>query len=164
MSSGSVLPPQEHASFAVLSRLISCLVTEQILRAFYVPFCEPVRDATGLMVVLSIHTISENVNVYRPFRSEDIFVMIPLRHSPILKDHQTRKHGQLVGLVDPLDMLPIVYEFEDGKKEDYDVRSRQLLKTENLTCILGLFDPTYIRLPATSSMGHVRARKPPTGF
>ncbi|KAF9484378.1 hypothetical protein BDN70DRAFT_903720 [Pholiota conissans] len=121
MSSGSVLPPQDHARFAVISRLISCLVTEQILRAFYIEFPDPILNATGVMVVLSIHTISENINAYRAFRSEDIFVMIPLHHSPVFKEYQARKHGQLIGLVDPLDMMPIVYEICKGDQQDHAV-------------------------------------------
>lgn len=113
-------PPLEHAQFAVISRLISCLVTERILRAFYISFKQPIDDAVGLMVVLSTHTIAEDANSYRPFRSEDVFVMIPLHHSPVFRDLQTRKHGQLVGLVDPLDMIPRAYEFKVGEK-DHDV-------------------------------------------
>ena len=113
-------PPLEHAQFAVISRLISCLVTERILRAFYISFQQPIHDAVGLLVVLSTRTIAEDANSYRPFRSEDIFVMIPLHHPPVFRDLQTRKHGQLVGLVDPLDMIPRAYEFKVGEK-DHDV-------------------------------------------
>ncbi len=71
-------------------------------------------------MVLSTRTIAEDANSYRPFRSEDIFVMIPLHHPPVFRDLQTRKHGQLVGLVDPLDMIPRAYEFKLGE-EDHNV-------------------------------------------
>ncbi|KJA26270.1 hypothetical protein HYPSUDRAFT_36546 [Hypholoma sublateritium FD-334 SS-4] len=121
MTFGSINPPSlEHAQFAVISRLISCLVTERILRAFYISFQQPIDDAVGLMVVLSTRTIAEDANSYRPFRSEDVFVMIPLHHPPVFRDLPTRKHGQLVGLVDPLDMIPRAYEFKIGEKDHDD--------------------------------------------
>ncbi|KAF8972125.1 IucC family-domain-containing protein [Flammula alnicola] len=118
MPTGSSLGPREHAKFAVISRLISCLVTEQILRAVYIPFERPIHDAAGITVVLSIHTISESVNFCRPFNSDDIFIIIPLHHPPVFKDHEIREHGQLVGLLDPLDMLPYAYEFRQGAEVD----------------------------------------------
>ena len=113
-----MLQPRDRASFAVMSRLISCLVTEQILRAFYVPFRDPSFRSIGLLVVLSTHTISENVDVFRPFHPSDIFAVVPLRSHPVLKDEQSRKHGRLVGLVDPLDMLSPVFEFCEKNEAD----------------------------------------------
>ncbi|CAA7267094.1 unnamed protein product [Cyclocybe aegerita] len=112
--------PRPHAAFAVMSRLISCLVTEQILRAFYIPFNEPVQEAVGFLVVLSVQLVSEKPILRRALRSEDIFVMVPLHHLPTFKDHRVSKqdHGQLVGLVDPLDMLPYVYELKKETGED----------------------------------------------
>lgn len=123
MALKSALPPLDHANFAVISRLISCLVTERVLPAFYISLEQPVHGAFGLMVVLSTHTISNDINAYRPYCFEDIFVMILLRHPPVFRDSQTRKHGQLIGLVDPLDMLPRAYGFGNG---DHDVNVRYL--------------------------------------
>jgi hypothetical protein len=113
MSSGIALPPRERATFSVLSRLISCFVTEKILRAFWIPFERTIQEAAGIMVVLSTHTISEDMNIYRAFQSDDIFVVIPLHHPPVTQE--TNMHGQLIGLVDPLDMLHHVYEFRRGE-------------------------------------------------
>jgi len=117
MHSGAALPAREHARFSVLSRLISCFVTEKILRAFWIPFERNIQGAAGIMVVLSTHTISENANIYRAFRSDDIFVIIPLHHPPVTQE-EAHKHGQLIGLVDPSDMLPLVYEFRRDEELD----------------------------------------------
>ncbi|KAF8149828.1 IucC family-domain-containing protein [Crassisporium funariophilum] len=132
MSSGSGLQPREHAAFAVISRLTSCLVTEQILRALYVPFKEQSQGAKGLLVVLSIHTISENPDIFRPLDSDDIFIIIPLHQQPVFKDHSIYGHAQYVGLVDPLDMLPHIYEFR--KSEQIDDINEDFVK-----CILDRF-------------------------
>ncbi|KAF8899908.1 IucC family-domain-containing protein [Gymnopilus junonius] len=118
MSFPPLLSSRERASFAVISRFISCLVTEQILRAFYVPVNDPSFGVAGLLVVLSTHTISEDVKVFRTFHPDDIYVISPLHHSPVLKDEEILKHGRLVGLVDPLDMLPSIYEFGNVGAED----------------------------------------------
>lgn len=78
------------------------------------------------MVVLSTHTISEDASIYRAFWSDDIFVIVALHHPPVTQDEETHGHGQLVGLVDPLDMLPYVYEFRRGEELD-DEASPDLL-------------------------------------
>jgi hypothetical protein len=109
MSSGSGLPPSKHASFAVISRLVSCLVTEQILRALYLPIAH--SQATGVLVVLSTHLISENITTGRVLRPSDIFALVPLLHPPVFSGVSASKHGRPVGLVDPLDMFPEIYEF-----------------------------------------------------
>jgi hypothetical protein len=107
MSSGSGLPPSKHAPFAVTSRLISCLVTEQLLRAFYLPIAH--SRATGVLVV-STHLMSEKLIIDRTLRFDDIFVLVPLLHSPVFSGASVFKHGRPVGLVDPLDMFPEIYE------------------------------------------------------
>ena len=108
MSSGSGLPPSKHASFAVISRLISCLVTEQILRAFYLPITH--SQATGVLVVLSTQLMSEKPTIDRALRFSDIFALVPLLHPPVFSVASVSKHGRPVGLVDPLDMFPEIYE------------------------------------------------------
>jgi len=70
------------------------------------------------MVVLSVHIISENPNVYRALHSDDIFAMVFLLHPPVFKGDTVGKHGRVVGLVDPLDMLPFMYEFRKGESDD----------------------------------------------
>lgn len=109
MSSGAGLSPSQHASFAVISRLISCLVTEQILRGFYTPLPNSSR-AAGVLVVLSTHIISEQPIINRALRPNDVFAIIPLRHAPVFSGTSIHKHGRPVGLVDPLDMVPEIFE------------------------------------------------------
>ncbi|PPQ77137.1 hypothetical protein CVT25_010831 [Psilocybe cyanescens] len=132
MPSGRVQSPHDRASFAVMSRLISCLVTEHILRAFYVPSQTPILGAAGLLVVLSTHTISEDFKVSRAFHTRDIFVIVPLSHKPVLKDIETPKYGQLVGLVDPLDMVSPIFEFRGHQNVgDSDIFINSILETLN---------------------------------
>ena len=110
MSSGSGLPPFEHAAFAVASRLISCLVTEKILRALYLPIHS--AQVAGLLIILSTDVICELPVINRALRSKDIFALVPLRHPPIYHRSSAyqHQHGHLVHLVDPLDMYPAVFE------------------------------------------------------
>ncbi|TFK40140.1 IucC family-domain-containing protein [Crucibulum laeve] len=120
MSSGSGLPPHQHAPFAVISRLLSCLVTEKLLRAFYIPVLAP-SSASGILVVLATHLISEQPVLNRALRSNDIFAVVPLHHPPVFDGTSVYQHGRPVGLVDPLDMLPTIYELEEvgrSKKDD----------------------------------------------
>ncbi|TFK75106.1 hypothetical protein BDN72DRAFT_558264 [Pluteus cervinus] len=120
MSSGSGLTPFEHASFAVVSRLLSCLVTEELLPAFYTPLCKPNPAVEGLLVILSTHILSEQTSISRALRSRDIFVVVPLRNAPVFKDTAVYPHGRSVGLVDPLDMLPVVYEATNRSAGDLE--------------------------------------------
>ncbi|KAH9481479.1 NRPS-independent siderophore synthetase rfs [Psilocybe cubensis] len=123
-------PPRDRASFAVMSRLISCLVTEQILRAFYVPMKKPTHEVAGLLVVLSTHTISEDFKVSRTFHTRDIFVIVQLNHKPVLKDVQIHRGSQLVGLVDPMDMISPIYEFQDDRNvNDNDIFVESVLES-----------------------------------
>ncbi|KAK0235809.1 IucC family-domain-containing protein [Armillaria nabsnona] len=100
----------DDAVFAVSSRLVSCLVTESLLRAFYVPLRVHGDRATGLLVVLSTTSLSEQSVIKRVLQSRDIFAIVPLRNTPVLSNVEADKHGRSVGLVDPLDMLPEIYE------------------------------------------------------
>ncbi|KAJ7056636.1 IucC family-domain-containing protein [Mycena amicta] len=130
MSTGYNLPPREHAGFAVISRLISCLVTESLLRAFYID--TPKSSSSGLLVILSTTTsvISEQPAITRALHPDDIFAIVPLHHAPVFKDTPaTRtKHGRVVGLVDPLDMVPEVYVLvETSGDQERDELSETIL-------------------------------------
>ncbi|KAF8640269.1 hypothetical protein AX16_010164 [Volvariella volvacea WC 439] len=132
MSSGSGLPPAEHATFAVTSRLLSCLVTEQLLRAFYVPITPP-NQATGVLVILSTHLISEQAVISRALRVGDIYAIVPLRTPPVFKNKTCYRHGREVGLVDPLDMLPEVYELTETRSNE---PSPTELQSTILSCLV----------------------------
>jgi hypothetical protein len=111
MSSGSGLPPHQHAVFAVTSRLISCLVTEQILKALYLP-SSTFAQTSGFLVVFSADIIPEKA-VFGRVLSSDIFALIPLRRAPVLHGEMIHGNAHLVGLVDPLDMYPEVLELRE---------------------------------------------------
>ena len=106
--------PQQRASFSVSSRLVSCLVTESLLRAYYLPVdaTKPKSQTTGAMVVLSASVFADQPVITRTLRAEDVFAIVPLRRVPILKTGTVHRHGHPIGLVDPLDMLPNIYELE----------------------------------------------------
>ncbi|GJJ10653.1 hypothetical protein Clacol_004880 [Clathrus columnatus] len=97
--SASCLKPFQRASFATAARLLSCVVTESLLRAIFIPICS--NDLKGIAVILNSDTSQTG-----PVRAQDVFAVIPLRDIPFLKPDN---HAE-IGLLDPLDMLPYVYE------------------------------------------------------
>lgn len=98
------------AALAISSRLLSCLVTESLLRAFFIPVES--KDSKGILVILSPGFINEGVNIQRTLRSNDIFAIVPLHRAPVLSATTPGNHGYSVGLVDPLDMMPSIYELK----------------------------------------------------
>ncbi|KAJ3986708.1 IucC family-domain-containing protein [Lentinula detonsa] len=110
-----LLPPDSRAAYAIWSRLLSCLVTESLLRAFYLPLPPNVPGpATGIMVILSTNLISEKPQISRALVASDIYAIVPLYREPVLKEENfLQKHGKSVALVDPLDMLPEIYELTE---------------------------------------------------
>lgn len=119
MSSALSASAVENAAFAVSSRLISCLVTESLLRAFYLPLNDS-QHATGILVVLTTSLLNEPPVIARTLRAADVLAIIPLHHPPVLKSESIEKHGWLVALVDPLDMLPEVYELVEDSMNKSD--------------------------------------------
>lgn len=117
MSSGSGLPPPQHAAFAVMSRLLSCLVTEKILPGLYITVPD-LPKVSGVLIILSTHHISEGLTIDHTLHSNDIFAIVPLCHPPVLGGTGSSKHGCFVGLVDPLDMFPEIYELHETSSED----------------------------------------------
>ncbi|KAF8599149.1 hypothetical protein BDV93DRAFT_592260 [Ceratobasidium sp. AG-I] len=117
MSSGSGLPPAQHGAFAIISRLLSCLVTEKLLRGIYIPIVSS-PCSTGVLVVLSTRLTSEEPFIGHLLRPSDVFAIVPLRHAPVFAPYDgncdEHKHGRPVGLVDPLDMVPEVYELSEA--------------------------------------------------
>ncbi|KIJ27922.1 hypothetical protein M422DRAFT_37526 [Sphaerobolus stellatus SS14] len=98
--SAASLAPAERAAFATSSRLLSCLVTESLMNAIFV------RGQSNEVASTAIVLTPEASKHEGPYAPEDVFVAIPLRHIPIFKP----KSATLIGLLDPLDMFPYVYE------------------------------------------------------
>ncbi|KAJ4479333.1 IucC family-domain-containing protein [Lentinula aciculospora] len=110
-----LLSPDSHAAYAIWSRLLSCLVTESLLRAFYLPLPPNIPgSAAGIMVILSTNFISEEPSITRALSASDIYAIVPLYHEPVLNEEiLSKNHGSLIALVDPLDMLPEIYELTE---------------------------------------------------
>jgi len=109
MSSGSGLRPKEHAAFAVSSRLVSCIVTEQLLTAVFLPI-QDVPDLAGAMVILN-HSRQLKLDSFS-IRPDEVFALVPLHHPPVVeKPPIIGCDTYWVTLVDPLDMVPMVFRF-----------------------------------------------------
>ena len=103
----SRLQPSDRAAFAVTSRLLASIVTESILRSYYVPIHS--GDACGICVILSANVMSEHHVPTRSLSPVDIFAIIPLHQEPIFSGTHTR-HGRPIWLLDPLDMVPLIFD------------------------------------------------------
>lgn len=101
----------DRAAFAVTSRLLSCLITESLLKALFVPVDN--EKTVGACIVLSKQATAAGLPIRKPYRPADVFVIIPLRTRPILKPSRNHCDGKEIGLVDPLDMLPWIYEIQN---------------------------------------------------
>lgn len=101
------LATAQRAVFATTSRLLSCLVTESLVRALYFPLDG--FEATGFAVLLS-GDISAKEPPTEAYAALHILAIIPLRHMPVFKHNPTDRRGQEIGLLDPLDMMPLVLE------------------------------------------------------
>ncbi|KAJ3997600.1 IucC family-domain-containing protein [Lentinula boryana] len=98
------------ANFATTSRLLSCLVTESLSRALYFPLTG--FEATGFCVLLSGNVSSrppQPIDV--PYQLTDILAIVLLKHVPVFKHDSADPRGQEIGLLDPMDMLPLTLEF-----------------------------------------------------
>ncbi|KAF7424254.1 hypothetical protein PC9H_009560 [Pleurotus ostreatus] len=96
--------PADRALFATTARLISCLVTESVVRALY--YTLDGFEASGVAVVLCNAMSTIDVN----YGSNDILCVIPLQHVPVFKHDGADPRAPEIGLLDPLDMLPLVFE------------------------------------------------------
>ncbi|KAF7312080.1 hypothetical protein MIND_00220300 [Mycena indigotica] len=116
------LPPAQRAAFGTAARLLSCLVTESLVRAIYVELTYAPLGATGIAVCL-LGDISARSpqQVDDPYNVNNILAIIPLRHTPVFKHDGTDPRGKEIGLLDPMDMLPLVFGFvnEAGVLNEY---------------------------------------------
>jgi hypothetical protein len=96
--------PHERAQFATTARLLSCLVTESLVRAFYQPLDTP--TARGFAIILQGEVVLDAA----PLIMDDILAIVPLHHAPIFKPDGGSLIGREIGLLDPLDMIPSIFE------------------------------------------------------
>jgi hypothetical protein len=111
------LSPGDRAAFATSARLLSCLVTESILRALYLPIHG--FEATGVCVILNSDVSSQPPSL-QPYASKDIFAIIPLYHVPVFKHDGTDPRAKEIALLDPLDMMPWIFEVDPNRTEPPD--------------------------------------------
>ncbi|PFH53187.1 hypothetical protein AMATHDRAFT_138330 [Amanita thiersii Skay4041] len=136
------------AAFGIISRLLSCLVTEQILGAFYLPFSD-LDTELGIVVILSMPLMLEQPIVDRKLQRQDIFAIVLVHHAPVLDGFMRSKHGWPVRLLDPLDMLPEIYELavsdSKGVQSEIETRVLDILATpswdfDSLTMLVSSWD------------------------
>ncbi|KAF8593335.1 hypothetical protein BDV93DRAFT_612275 [Ceratobasidium sp. AG-I] len=120
----SALDPKERAVFATNARLISCLVTESLLRALYLPLSG--FEVPGICVVLQ-NNVSACLPL-GPYKSDDILAIVPLRQVPLLRHDSTGKRAKDISLLDPLDMMPIVFEIDLDSTSSAELQHRNLTK------------------------------------
>ena len=99
-------PSAERASFATTARLLSCLVTESLVRAIFIPLRW--SDGVGIGVVLNAPVSSIPATDCISYSQGDILAIIVFKHIPVFKHDSTDPRGKEVGLLDPLDMYPLV--------------------------------------------------------
>jgi hypothetical protein len=87
----------ELTAFATIARLLSCLVTESLVRAIFIPL--QWSNCVGIGVVLKPSKSTA------PYSQEDILSIILLRYVPILKPGSRDPPGYEVGSLDPRDIM-----------------------------------------------------------
>ncbi|KAF8149827.1 IucC family-domain-containing protein [Crassisporium funariophilum] len=104
--------PYEKAQFATTARLLSCLVTESLVHAIY----HPLRgsEAAGFALILKGEVLPSK----SLFDVDDILVILPLHHPPVLQ-------GAAIGLLDPLDMMSLAFETGSGQQSITDARTSE---------------------------------------
>ena len=104
----------ELAAVATITRLLSCLVTESLVRAIFIPLRW--SNCVGIGVVLKPSKPTA------PYFQEDILSITLLRYVPILKPGSRDLPGYEVGLLDPRDMYPLLLVTSpDGDSDENEV-------------------------------------------
>jgi len=107
----------ERAAFATSARLLSCLVTESLVPAVFIPLRW--SDCVGIGVVLKPPASTARVQASRSYSQEDVLSIVLLRHVPIFKVDSSDPRGKEIGLLDPLDMFPLLLRISlDGDSAD----------------------------------------------
>lgn len=134
----------ERASFATTARLLSCLVTESLVRAIFVPL--QWSDCVGIGIVLNAPISTIPIHNCK----QDVLAIVLLRHLPVLKtdsESGDEPRAKEIGLLDPLDMSPSVLVISgNGESCEDEVWIHQFL------CVLGCeyslrtsLHPSYVK-------------------
>lgn len=106
----------ERASFATAARLLSCLVTESLVRAIFIPL--QWSDSVGIGVVLNVPVSNISATDCISYSQGDILAIIVFKHVPVFKHDSSDPRGKEIGLLDPLDMAPLVLMTNVHKDSD----------------------------------------------
>ena len=110
----------ELAAFATTARLLSCLVTESLVRAIFAPL--QWSDCVGIGVILKAPVSADSTQDFKYSSLGDILAIVLLRHAPVFKTDSSDLRGKEIGLLDPLDMFPLVLvTSRDGDLHDNEV-------------------------------------------
>ena len=113
-SLSSRLQPSEMAAFSVTSRLLASIVTESLLDAYYIPMLS--EEICGICILLSTHIMEEHSIPTGSLFPADVFAIIPLHQEPVCYGTPTRQ-GTPIWLLDPLDMIPSIFEISTRETE-----------------------------------------------
>jgi hypothetical protein len=127
----SGLSPADRATFATACRLFSCLVTESLVRALYINLPSAGFEACGVAVILSGNKSAQPPPaIDSPYEQEDILAVLALRQIPVFKHDGIDPRGPEIGLLDPMDMIPIVFQL---KVPEYLVKAPVSLQCDSRT-------------------------------
>ncbi|KAG6857212.1 hypothetical protein H0H87_007631 [Tephrocybe sp. NHM501043] len=101
------LNPSDRAVFATNARLISCLVTESLLQALFIPIFG--FEAIGVALVL----LGDPGTTELSYHSKDILAIVALSNIPLFHDGNTGCSLKKISLLDPLDMMPMIFEISE---------------------------------------------------
>lgn len=104
MSTAASPSPLERALFATTARLISCLVTETLTRAYYLPLHLP-NAPIGVAVLLSGNVFPDKA----AFDAGNVIAVVALRHPPVFRGEVKSSRGREIGLLDPQDLHHLVF-------------------------------------------------------
>ena len=106
----------EHASFATTARLLSCLVTESLVRAIFIPL--QWSDGVGIAVVLNAPISNVPALDCEYYSEGDILAIVALSHVPVFRNSSSDRRGKEIGLLDPLDIFPLVFMTSGNSNPD----------------------------------------------
>ncbi|KAH6913153.1 IucC family-domain-containing protein [Coprinopsis sp. MPI-PUGE-AT-0042] len=116
-SSTATLNPKNRALFATSARLLSCLVTETLVDAYFYP---SVSRATAGWATICFKANGE------PSDPSGFLAIIPLHHCPLIDLEKDVYGAHKITLLDPLDMLPSILVARAKRSEDSSTKTNQI--------------------------------------
>jgi hypothetical protein len=103
------LSSAERAVFATTARLLSCLVTESLVRATFIPLPWSDPDGVGVGAVLNARISSIPALDCKDYSKKGVLAIVALKHVPKFRHGASDPREKEIGLLDPLDMFPLVF-------------------------------------------------------